>query len=447
MLKPAHFGYCRFLVSFLVPKLCLGTSRTFISKFNLIFSVLLLFSQVQAQTPEKSEHILKNGTRIVTVNIPNANYFSAQIFIRAGSVYETPETNGLHHLLEHLYFRNLDSKDSFGVLDSKFEVLGCVANAFTYREFSRIVVEGPIESLYDAIKYLGDFFRNEFSEQFVKNEIEVIEEEIALQSADLNRVAEWALWEAAFSKSAWSLRTCGDPAKLKEVTKGQLLETARKILTGGNIAVVIAGKFDSRKTIELLTPEFENFPSGNIPSSPPLPEITPLRRSLKSHWKESLIGIGFRASGFDNPEAYFATRIIMEVLCGRFGRFRNAGLDVHFNYDLSESGTLLTLFVREGLANSENLEARTRKILDDLEKNGITKKEFDDAKRYLQAQEKLIAQSPKDIAFLLGLSTLFRKDDVSLSAKKYYSELTLDTVKRFASRFASNNAVFIVWEK
>lgn len=444
MPKPANSGYRKFLIRFLVPKLCLGT---LIPKFNLVFSTLLLSSQVQAQTPEQSEHMLKNGTRIVAVNLPNATYFSAQIFIRSGSVYETPETNGLHHLLEHLYFRNLDSKDSFGVLDSKIEALGCVANAFTYREFSRIVIEGPNESLYDALNFFGDFFRNDFSEQFVKNEIIIIEEEIALQSADPHRVAQWALWESAFPKSAWSLRTCGNPAKLREITKEQLLESARKIHTGGNIVVVIAGKFDLRKAIELISSEFEGLPSGNIPSPSSPPEITPLRRSSKSPWQESLIGIGFRASGFDNPEAYFATKILLEALCGRFGRFRKAGFDVHFDYDISENGTLLTLIVRQRLTNSESLETETRKILSDFGRQGITKREFDDAKRYLQAREKLIAQSPKDIAFLLGLSTLFRKKEITLLAQKYYSELSLETVNRFTSRFAPNNAIFIIWEK
>jgi len=440
MLKSANFGYRRFLVF----KLC---SRKHISNFAIPFCALLLFSQVRAQSPERSEQILKNGTRILAVNLPNAEYFSVQIFFRGGSVYETPETNGLHHLLEHLQFRRLDSKNSFGVLDFKIEALGCSANAFTYREFSRIVIEGPNESLHDAIKYIGDFFQNDFSEQAIKQEIEIIEEEIALQKSDSYRVMEWALWETAFPKSTWSSRTCGDPAKLREISKRQLLETAKKFHVGGNILVVIVGKLHSRKILELATAEFEGFSSGDVAPPPALPEITPTRNSLESRWGESFVGLGFRAGGLENLETYFATRIFVEVLCGGIGRFRKAGLDVRFAYDFSKNGTLLTMIVREELSSSENLETRTRKILSDFARNGITKKEFVDAVRYLRAREKYLVRSPKDLAFLLGVSALFGKEDITLAANKYYSELTLEKVNHFAKRFHPDNAVFIVWEK
>jgi len=105
------------------------------------------------------------------------------------------------------------------------------------------------------------------------------------------------------------------------------------------------------------------------------------------------------------------------------------------------------MIVREELSSSENLETRTRKILSDFARNGITKKEFVDAVRYLRAREKYLVRSPKDLAFLLGVSALFGKEDITLAANKYYSELTLEKVNHFAKRFHPDNAVFIVWEK
>src|SRR5438552_12026211 len=98
-----------------------------------------------AQTVETK--LLDNGVRLVAHRIPGALAYSAQTFIRTGSICETPETNGIDHALEHMLFRG-----SGGSLDEKAERSGSFLNATTYSEFMKLFCEGPADGWRDGLE-------------------------------------------------------------------------------------------------------------------------------------------------------------------------------------------------------------------------------------------------------------------------------------------------------
>ena len=48
------------------------------------------------------EFVLSNGLRVVAEAIPHFPSVSVGLWIGAGSLYETPEENGLSHFVEHM---------------------------------------------------------------------------------------------------------------------------------------------------------------------------------------------------------------------------------------------------------------------------------------------------------------------------------------------------------
>src|SRR3954469_21232629 len=48
---------------------------------------------------------LANKLRLLTIQTPHLHTASVCLYVRAGSRYETPATNGLSHFLEHMLFR------------------------------------------------------------------------------------------------------------------------------------------------------------------------------------------------------------------------------------------------------------------------------------------------------------------------------------------------------
>ncbi len=48
---------------------------------------------------------LKNGLRVITVPMKNANSVTVLILVGTGSKYETKDINGISHFLEHMFLK------------------------------------------------------------------------------------------------------------------------------------------------------------------------------------------------------------------------------------------------------------------------------------------------------------------------------------------------------
>jgi predicted Zn-dependent peptidase len=46
-----------------------------------------------------------NGIKTILVNLPESQSTTTQILVKAGSIYETKEINGISHFLEHMFFK------------------------------------------------------------------------------------------------------------------------------------------------------------------------------------------------------------------------------------------------------------------------------------------------------------------------------------------------------
>lgn len=45
------------------------------------------------------------GLSVYTAEIPQSRSTTIEVFVKAGSVYETLKTNGISHFLEHMFFK------------------------------------------------------------------------------------------------------------------------------------------------------------------------------------------------------------------------------------------------------------------------------------------------------------------------------------------------------
>lgn len=59
---------------------------------------------------------LPNGLRVATEHIPFAETTTVGMWINSGSRFETDETNGVAHFLEHILFKGTKASIGMGVL-------------------------------------------------------------------------------------------------------------------------------------------------------------------------------------------------------------------------------------------------------------------------------------------------------------------------------------------
>src|SRR5271170_3944698 len=90
---------------------------------------------------------LANGLRVLVAPAPHIRRAHVALYVRVGSRYETAETNGLSHFLEHMLYRGTPRLRSAHAVNLAFESLGGYLHASTQTDFGVFSVTLPEESL------------------------------------------------------------------------------------------------------------------------------------------------------------------------------------------------------------------------------------------------------------------------------------------------------------
>jgi predicted Zn-dependent peptidase len=105
-------------------------------------------------------HQLDNGLRILTANLPHAQSVTCMVMLAAGSRYETPETNGIAHFSEHMFFKGTERRPNARAIAGEIDSIGGEFNAFTSKETTAYFVKCAAEHRDVALDVLVDMLRN-----------------------------------------------------------------------------------------------------------------------------------------------------------------------------------------------------------------------------------------------------------------------------------------------
>src|ERR687888_2800836 len=122
---------------------------------------------------------LPNGLRILTAPMPAAQSVTCAIMLAAGSRYETPETNGIAHFAEHMFFKGTERRPTARDISMEIDGIGGEFNAFTSKEYTGYYVKCAAESRDIALDVLVDMLRHsKFDPDEIEREKGVIIEEM-----------------------------------------------------------------------------------------------------------------------------------------------------------------------------------------------------------------------------------------------------------------------------
>jgi predicted Zn-dependent peptidase len=122
---------------------------------------------------------LDNGLRILTAPMESAQSVTCAIMLAAGSRYETPDTNGIAHFSEHMFFKGTEKRPTARDISKEIDAIGGEFNAFTGKEYTGYYVKCAAESRDIALDVLVDMLRHsKFAEDEIEREKGVIIEEM-----------------------------------------------------------------------------------------------------------------------------------------------------------------------------------------------------------------------------------------------------------------------------
>jgi predicted Zn-dependent peptidase len=122
---------------------------------------------------------LDNGLRVLTADMPQVQSVTCMIMLAAGSRYETPDTNGIAHFAEHMFFKGTERRPTAREIGMEVDGLGGEFNAFTSKEYTGYYVKCAADYRDRALDVLVDMLRNsKFDPEEIDREKGVIVEEM-----------------------------------------------------------------------------------------------------------------------------------------------------------------------------------------------------------------------------------------------------------------------------
>src|SRR5579862_3372143 len=261
-------------------------------------------------------HVLDNGLRILTANLPHAQSVTCMVMIGAGSRYETPDTNGIAHFCEHMFFKGTERRPTARDIAGEVDAIGGEFNAFTTKESTAYYVKCAAEHRDVALDVLVDMLRNSrLDPEEIEREKGVIVEEMNMYFDTPRDYIGGVYDELVYGDQPLGWDIIGR----KETVRAATQETFRGYLDHwyhpDRIVVGIAGRIgeDAVERIGSLLGDMAAAPTGA--PDPARPHANGRVKVFTKQSDQAHVILGVPSYPLDHPDRY-ALQLLATVLGG-----------------------------------------------------------------------------------------------------------------------------------
>jgi predicted Zn-dependent peptidase len=257
-----------------------------------------------------------NGVRLLSAPMPQVQSVACFIMFAAGSRYETPETSGIAHFAEHMFFKGTERRPTAQQIGYELDAIGAEFNAFTGKEYTGYYVKCSTEHRSHAFDVLVDMLRHsKFDPEEIEREKGVIVEEMNMYFDTprdyIGGVYHQLLWDD--QPLGWDI--IGRKETVRAAARETFLDYIQKWYRAPRMVVGIAGNFPSsaRDELEEMLAEVE---TGDPGGPPPTESRNGDGPRVKVHSKQSdqaHICMGVPSYPLEHPDRY-ALQIVGTVL-------------------------------------------------------------------------------------------------------------------------------------
>jgi len=209
---------------------------------------------------------LSNNLILLVYPVFWINSVSIYVAVGAGPKYETGETTGLAHFLEHMLFEGTKKFPSSKELAIYLETVGGKSGAWTDKEHVIYYVKTPGKHIKTAINYLYELlFKSLLNKKSIKNEKQIVLEEINRKN-DNPEDNIWDLYmEWVWGKHQWAgLSTLGDVVSINKITEQKLKKYLDALYAPNNMVITVVGNISPNKIKKSISMKFSKFKKNTI---------------------------------------------------------------------------------------------------------------------------------------------------------------------------------------
>lgn len=386
---------------------------------------------------------LSNGLRTVVLPLPHLHQASCALMVKAGPRYETPSTNGLSHLVEHMVFRGTKRHRTSALLNAAIENLGGEINGLTQRDATTIHLTVPPASVLPGLMLLGEVCCEPRLDG-LDIEREVVLEEIldTVDAAgfenDLDTLSRQALWAG----HPLGMSVAGTTAHVERFTERQVRAHYRRMFVVENAVLVVAGPVDEPAVIATAERAFAKLKKGRALTEGPAPrprERLPIQ-IVDSESAQASVSLSFPAPHENHPD-YAALALLRRVLDdGLSSRLRQAvceqrGLAYSVSATMDVYGDAGALDLDATCAPRKLVVtvAQMLSTLKHLVEEGISADELRRAQVREKAELEFGLDDPNELAFWHGSSVLMGCASGYTDRAREAQRVTVADVERVAA--------------
>lgn len=400
----------------------------------------------------KTKLKLKNNINLICDDNPALNTVVLSVFFRCGTLYESKDSIGISHFIEHMFFRRLN-KLSHEELYIKMNSIGGELRGKTYNDYVCFDIKIVPKFFNEALEIITDILADfEWNAKEISQEKKIVLNQIKYKNESFDEFTE----RVYLGKSKYALPIMGYAETIERFTAKEVNKAKKQFFNCDNSCVVITGGFsgddilNAVSKLEKIKNNFGKispkvlFPNNFSNRSEKSDKIFPSDDDISDVW------IAFDVT-VSNIDEFYAAQIIYSILCeGVLGKIPYALIDKYSLTDFVQPSIYLyrgfaRIMFRYYLPNS-NIKESLRIVIDEIIKlkKQVTQTDLDTSKVFYSDNLLMRKDIAYDLAFYYGrldyvLEYDYDIDDIIKSS----NSITLDALEKTAKKILTPNNMTI----
>ena len=374
--------------------------------------------------------------------MPQAKSVACFLMMAAGSRYETRDTNGIAHFVEHMFFKGTEKRPTARVLSTEIDSIGGEFNAFTGKEYTGYFVKCAAEHRDVALDVLVDMIRrSKFDPEEIEREKGVIVEEMNMYFDTPRDYVDGVYDQLLYGDQPLGWDIIGTKDTVRAATRETFLSYLDHWYRAHRVVAGVAGQVgdDVVARLEALLGDVQDGTTG-VPAPVAVSQSAP---SVKIHTKASdqaHLRLGVHSYPLDHPDRY-ALALLATVLGGGmssrlFSEVRERRGLAYYIFGHNQAYTDVgTLFAQGGvdITRIDEAVATIVREFSRIASERVSDEELAKARNFAKGRLVLSLEDPKGL-ILFGLRSevlegRLREPDEVLAG---YDAVTAEDVQRVA---------------
>lgn len=204
--------------------------------------------------------IYKNGLRVISIPMKDNPTVTVLVLVGTGSEYETKNTNGISHFLEHMMFKGTTKRPTSKSISQEFDSLGCQNNAFTTQEITGYYAKGDAKNFNHIFDVISDVYLNStLPEIEIEKEKGVIIEEINMYEDMPQRRVQELFDELLYGNQPSGWNIAGTKENVKKMKRSDLINYKKEHYVAENTVVVVSGNITNEQVYKEVNKHFKDI--------------------------------------------------------------------------------------------------------------------------------------------------------------------------------------------